>query len=164
MVIGGAYVGCELAAIHRALQARVTLAEAGPRLLPNWDEDAGHFMRNVLEEDGVEVLLNEKADPPGSPDSERPHFKLTNGTVITPDLTLVATGRLPNVEGLGLKQIGVPVEGFIPVNEGMRTAVPSVFAVGDVTGLGMLDSVSLVRPSASEALVRVLQERFDRIH
>src|SRR5207237_248593 len=97
LVIGGGYVGCELAAIHRALRARGTLAEAGPRLLPNWDEDAGLHLRRVLETDGVEVLLNETVEPPGPEASERPHFKLTNGTVITPDLTLVATGRLPNV-------------------------------------------------------------------
>jgi pyruvate/2-oxoglutarate dehydrogenase complex dihydrolipoamide dehydrogenase (E3) component len=64
----------------------------------------------------VEVLLNEKVELPGSPGTERPHFQLTNGMVITPDMTLVATGRLPNVEGLGLKQVGLPAEGFIPVD------------------------------------------------
>jgi glutathione reductase (NADPH) len=58
----------------------------------------------------------------------------SNGTVITPDLTLGATGRLPNVEGLGLKQVGLPPEGFIAVDERRGTGVPSIFAIGDVTG------------------------------
>jgi len=161
LVIGGGYVGCEFAAIHRALRARVTLVEAAPRLLPNWDEDAGLHLRNALEKDGVEVLLNEKVEPPGSQGTERPHFKLTNGTVITPDLTLVATGRLPNVEGLGLKQVGLPAEGFIPVDERMRTAVPSIFAIGDVTGLGMLDSVAAAQARVAVQTILGVPARFD---
>jgi len=161
LVIGGGYVGCEFAAIHRALRARVTLAEAAPRLLPNWDEDAGLHLSNVLEKDGVEVLLNEKVEPPGSQGAERPRFKLTNATVITPDLTLVATGRLPNVEGLGLKQVGLPAEGFIAVDERMRTAVPSIFAIGDVTGLGMLDSVAAAQARVAVQTILGVPARFD---
>jgi pyruvate/2-oxoglutarate dehydrogenase complex dihydrolipoamide dehydrogenase (E3) component len=90
----------------------------------------------------VEVLLNEKVEPPGPEGSERPHFRLANGLVITPDLTLVATGRTPNADGLGLEKVGLPATGYIPVDERMRTPVPSVFAIGDVTGLGQLDSVA----------------------
>lgn len=161
LVIGGGYVGCELAAIHRALRARVTLAEARPQLLHNWDEDAGLHLRRVLETDGIEVLLNETVQPPGPEASERPHFKLTNGTVITPDLTLVATGRLPNVEGLGLEKVGLPAEGYIAVDERMHTALPSVFAIGDVTGLGMLDSVAAAQARVAVQTILGAPARFD---
>ena len=161
LVIGGGYVGCEFAAIHRALRARVTLVEAGPELLPNWDEDAGRHLRRVLEKDGVEVFLNESVEPPGSQAPDRPHFKLTNGTVITPDLTLVATGRLPNVESLGLEKVGLPAQGYIPVDERMRTALPSVFAIGDVTGLGMLDSVAAAQARVAVQSILGIPARFD---
>jgi pyruvate/2-oxoglutarate dehydrogenase complex dihydrolipoamide dehydrogenase (E3) component len=161
LVIGGGYVGCELAAIHRALRARVTLAEAAPGLLPGWDEEAGLHLRKGLEQDGVEVLLNERIHLPEAPGAERPHFRLSNGTVIAPDLTLVATGRLPNVEGLGLKRVGLPAEGFIAVDERMGTAVGSIFAIGDVTGLGMLDSVAAAQARVAVQSLLGVAARFD---
>jgi glutathione reductase (NADPH) len=105
--------------------------------------------------------LNEKVEPPGPAALTPPPFRLGNGTVITPDLTLVATGRLPNVEGLGLERVGLPPQGFIPVDERMRTALPSVFAIGDVTGLGMLDSVASAQARVAVQTILGVPARFD---
>lgn len=160
-VIGGGYVGCEFAAIYRTLRTRVTLAEAEPRLLPGWDEDAGLHLRNVLQNAGIEVLLNEKVTPPGPEVSNHQRFKLGNGMVITPDLTLVATGRLPNVEGLGLEKLGLPAQGYIPVDECMRTPVQPMFAIGDVTGLGLLDSVAAAQARVAVQTILGKPARFD---
>jgi dihydrolipoamide dehydrogenase len=141
-VIGGGYIGCELAAIFRAKKVTVTLAEAESRLLPGWDESAGNRMREVLEQAGVRVMLKEKVEVP-SPDADAPiHFRLSNGTVVTPDLTLVAVGRLPNVEQLNLGKVGLPTEGFLSVNAQMQTKVPSIFAIGDINGIMLLDSAA----------------------
>jgi dihydrolipoamide dehydrogenase len=141
-VIGGGYIGCELAAIFRAKKVTVTLAEAESRLLPGWDESVGNRMQEVLEQAGVQVMLKEKVEVP-SPDADGPfHFRLSNGTVITPDLTLVAVGRLPNVEQLNLGKVGLPTEGFLSVNAQMQTKVPSIFAIGDINGIMLLDSAA----------------------
>jgi dihydrolipoamide dehydrogenase len=141
-VIGGGYIGCELGAIFRARKVDVTLVEAESRLLPSWDQSAGNRMREVLDQAGVQVMLNEKVELP-SPDQDGPiHFKLRNGTVVTPDLTLVALGRTPNIEQLNVGKVGLPTQGFLEVNAQMQTKVPSIFAIGDLNGLMLLDSAA----------------------
>jgi pyruvate/2-oxoglutarate dehydrogenase complex dihydrolipoamide dehydrogenase (E3) component len=141
-VIGGGYIGCELAAIFRARKVPVTLVEAESRLLPTWDQSAGDRMREVLDLAGVQIMLKEKVELP-SPEQIGPiHFKLRNGTVVTPDLTLVALGRVPNIEHLNLGAVGLPTKGFLEVNAQMRTKVPSIFAIGDLNGIMLLDSAA----------------------
>ena len=141
-VIGGGYIGCELAAIFRARKVDVTLVEAESRLLPGWDQSAGDRMREVLDQAGVQVMLNERVELP-SPDQEGPiHFRLRNGAIVTPDLTLVALGRTPNIEHLNLGKVGLPTQGFLEVNAQMQTKVPSIFAIGDLNGLMLLDSAA----------------------
>ena len=77
-------MGCELAAIYRDLGSRVTIAEAQPRLLPNWDPIAGEQIRNVLSEAGIDVLLNEPIELPPPILENLPSYKLTTGAVIQP--------------------------------------------------------------------------------
>lgn len=156
-VIGGGYIGCELAAIFRARKVPVTLVEAESRLLPTWDQSAGDRMREVLDQAGVQVMLKEKVELP-SPDQNGPvHFKLTNGTVVTPDLTLVAVGRVPNTEKLNLGSVGLPAEGFLEVNAQMQTKVPSIFAIGDINGVMQLDSAAYAQ--ARVAVQTILGEK-----
>ena len=139
LIIGGGYIGCEFASIYRTLGARVTLIEEKENLLPSWDRIAGDQIWDSLEKQGVAVHLSAKIDLP-APETwtARPVFNLQDGTITSPDLTLIATGRKPNVEELGLESIGVATGGFIPVNEKMATAQPNVFAIGDVNGLACL--------------------------
>jgi pyruvate/2-oxoglutarate dehydrogenase complex dihydrolipoamide dehydrogenase (E3) component len=79
---------------------------------------AGDQIRHTLETRGVSIKLNEKIDPaPQETWTERPVLKLSDGTIASPGLTLIATGRKPNVEELGLESIGIAADRFIPVNE-----------------------------------------------
>jgi dihydrolipoamide dehydrogenase len=159
-VIGGGYIGCEIAAIYRSLGVEVILAEAESRLLPTWDEEIGQRMHKVLDEADVRVLLNERVELPPQDLTHPPSFKL-GGLVISPDLTLVAVGRTANVAGLKLDRIGLPPERFISVNEQLRTEVPSVFAIGDVNGMVLLDSVGAAQARAAIQAILGHEVRFE---
>ena len=161
-VIGGGYIGCELAAIYRDLGSRVTIAEAQPRLLPNWDPIAGERFRNVLLSAGVDVLLNERIELPPPIFGNSPSYKLSTGTVIQPDVTLVATGRKPNSDELGLESIGMTRGTWIPVNEHMQTPIESIYAVGDVTGISLLDSVATAQANVAVETILGKPTRFDK--
>ena len=161
-VIGGGYVGCELASIYRDLGSRVTIAEAQSRLLPNWDSIAGEQFRNTLLGADVEVLLNEAIELPPHITGNSPSYKLSTGTVIQPDVTLVATGRKPNSDELGLESIGLTSGAWIPVNAQMRTPIESVYAVGDVTGISLLDSVATAQANVAVEAILGRVARFDK--
>lgn len=161
-VVGGGYIGCELASIYRDLGSRVTIAEAQPRLLPNWDSIAGERFRNVLLAAGVDVLLNEPIELPPRVTAGLPSYKLSTGTVIQPDVTLVATGRKPNSDELGLESIGMTGGAWIPVNEHMQTPIDSVYAVGDVTGISLLDSVATAQANVAVETILGKPTRFDK--
>jgi dihydrolipoamide dehydrogenase len=159
-VIGGGYIGCELAAIYRARKVKVTLVEAESRLLPSWDKDIGKRMLQVLDEAGVEVLFNEQVSLPDATCNDPPHFML-RGTITSPDLTLVAVGRTPNVESLNLEKVGLPASGFISVNEQMKTKVPSIYAIGDVNGIMLLDSAAYAQARVAVQTILGRPARFD---
>jgi dihydrolipoamide dehydrogenase len=161
-VIGGGYVGCELAAIYRDLGSHVTIAEAQPRLLPNWDPIAGEQFRSVLSEAGVDVLLNEPIELPPPIFENLPSYKLSTGAVIQPDITLVAIGRKPNSDELGLESVGLTSGVWIPVNEYMQTAVDSIYAVGDVNGISLLDSVAAAQANTAVENILGRPTRFDK--
>lgn len=140
-IIGGGYIGCEFASIYRTLGCRVTLSEQGERLLPDWDPIVGELIREELLANGVEVYLGNKIDIEKVPDRDGyPLFTKPDGTATSPDLVLVATGRRPNVESMGLEEIGVVTSPFIQVDSQLRTNKRHIFAIGDVNGLNMLDS------------------------
>jgi dihydrolipoamide dehydrogenase len=160
-VIGGSYIGCELAAISRSRRIKVTLAEAESRLLPNWDEDISARMLQVLEEAGVQVLLKEKVELPDPGSNQPTRIRLHNSTIVSPDLTLVTVGRSPNVEGLGLEKVGLPGSGFLTVNDQMQTAVPSIFAVGDINGIMLLDSAAYAQARVAVQTILGRPARFD---
>ncbi len=161
-VVGGGYIGCELAAIYRALGSRVTIAEAQSRLLPSWDPIAGDQFQNVLLAAGVEVLLNEPIELPPQINAGSPTYKLTTGTVIQPDITLIATGRQPNSDQLGLESVGLPSGAWIPVNEHMQTSIESVYAIGDVNGISLLDSVATAQANVAINHILGKPTRFDK--
>ena len=160
LVIGGGYIGCELAAIYRARQVKVTLVEAESRLLPSWDKDIGKRMLKVLDEAGVEVLFNEKVTLPDPTSNDRPHFML-RGTITSPDLTLVAVGRTANVETLNLEKVGLPASGFLSVNAQMQTKVPSIYAIGDINGIMLLDSAAYAQARVAVQTILGRPARFD---
>jgi pyruvate/2-oxoglutarate dehydrogenase complex dihydrolipoamide dehydrogenase (E3) component len=154
LVIGGGYIGCELASIYHTLGCRVTVVETESRLLPGWDVDAGRQMHHALTNAGVHVHLDQKIDLQKLEQSRGSHVQLNNGTLIDPDLILVATGRTPNVEGLGVASVGLPEQGPLTVDPQMRTAIQSIYAIGDVNGLGMLDSVASAQARVAVSTIR----------
>ena len=162
LIIGGGYIGCEFAAIYRTLGVRVTLIEEGQSLLPSWDLVAGDRILDSLQKQSVTVYLNAKVDLP-APEiwTARPVFKLCEGKIATPDLTLIATGRKPNVEELDLESIGIATDTFIPVNEKMATTQQNVFAIGDVNGLALLDSVAFAQARVAVETILGRSARFD---
>jgi pyruvate/2-oxoglutarate dehydrogenase complex dihydrolipoamide dehydrogenase (E3) component len=162
LIIGGGYIGCEFASIYRTLKTRVTLIDERETLLPSWDPIAGEQIYHSLESQGVTIRLNEKVELPDRKTwTGRPVFKLNDGTIISPDLALIATGRRPNVEELGLASIGIDPNSFISVNEKLQTSQPNVYAIGDVNGLALLDSVAFAQARVAVENVLGKPAQFD---
>lgn len=136
-VLGGGPIGVELAQALARLGAKVTVLEALGRLLPREDADAAEIVTAALREDGIEVLTATRAV--GVQDLAACRRVEVDGQEgrrsLDVDQILVATGRVPNVEGLGLEEAGVAYDkGGVTVDDRMRTTSPSVYACGDVAG------------------------------
>jgi pyruvate/2-oxoglutarate dehydrogenase complex dihydrolipoamide dehydrogenase (E3) component len=106
------------------------------------------------------VVFNEQVPLPDATSNDPPHFKL-RGIIVSPELTLVAVGRTPNVETLSLEKVGLPTSGFISVNAQMQTQVPSIYAIGDVNGIMLLDSAAYAQARVAVQTIRGHPARFD---
>jgi pyruvate/2-oxoglutarate dehydrogenase complex dihydrolipoamide dehydrogenase (E3) component len=121
----------------------VTLAEQSARLLSGWDESVGTHIARQLTADGVELILGRHISVVDLPlEQGWPIIVKPDGTEISPDPLLVATGRKPNIESLGLSELGIVTTPFIEVDAQLRTHRRNIFAIGDVNGLNMLDSAA----------------------
>ena len=161
LIVGGGYIGCEFATIFRALGSRVTLVEQRKRLLSDWDEAVGDFVANAMRASGIELIFGfpfDVARPAAESSGES--VMLSDGTQISPDLILVVTGRKPNIEDLGLEKVGISVNPFVAVNEQMRTSCDRIYAVGDVTGLSLLDSAAISQARVAVESILGKQARF----
>jgi pyruvate/2-oxoglutarate dehydrogenase complex dihydrolipoamide dehydrogenase (E3) component len=136
-VLGGGPVGAELAQFYSRLGSRVTVVEEGPQLLGRMHEEAGALIADVFREEGIELRLGVAVEQaaPGIV------LSLSDGSTVEAERLLVATGRSPNVEELGLEKVGVSVgEHGIEVDERCRAA-DGVWAIGDVTGVALFTHV-----------------------
>jgi pyruvate/2-oxoglutarate dehydrogenase complex dihydrolipoamide dehydrogenase (E3) component len=137
VVIGGGPIGCELAQGFQRLGVRVHLLEALPHVLEREDADAAELVHEALARDGVELVLGctiERVELASG--AKRVHLKRSDGRAeaLEADAILVAAGRAPNVEGLGLEAAGVafdPKKG-VRVDDRLRTTNPRIYAAGDV--------------------------------
>src|ERR1700736_729577 len=120
-IVGGGYVGCEFAAIYRGFGCQVTLAEQRDRLLPTWDESVGSYLAQRLTEDGVQLKLGKHIPVEDVPRRKGWPIIIEAGAEIAPDLLLVATGRRPNFESLGLAELGIITTPYIKVDRQLRT-------------------------------------------
>lgn len=140
-VIGAGAVGCEFADVFAAYGAEVTLVEAAVRLLPGEDVWLARLLARAFKARGIVLATAGRvaAAEPG-PDGVRLTVEDPGGVrAVACDRVLVAIGRRANLEDLGLESVGLePVGGAIPVDGLGRTAVPGVFAIGDVTGPPLL--------------------------
>jgi dihydrolipoamide dehydrogenase len=136
-VLGGGPVGAELAQFYSRLGSRVTVIEHGPRLLGRVHEEAGALVAEVFREEGIDVRTGVAAER-AAPGIE---LALSDGSTVTAERLLVATGRHQNTEDLGLEQLGVTIgRGGIEVDERCRAA-EDVWAIGDVTGVALFTHV-----------------------
>ncbi len=142
-VIGGGPVGSEYASIFTALGAKVTLIDAGTRLMPFLDEEISEVVQTIFAGEGMEIVLSS----PGAKverDEQGLRVGLPEGRTLQPDKVLFAAGRVGNTDGLGLEEAGVQLDerGRIIVDDAYQTTVPGIFAAGDVIGPPALASVS----------------------
>jgi pyruvate/2-oxoglutarate dehydrogenase complex dihydrolipoamide dehydrogenase (E3) component len=137
LVIGGGYIGVELSQAMRRFGSRVTVVDRNERLMSKEDADVCEALRSLLEGEGIDILLNAriKRISGKSGDSVTVVFG-QNGTekTMTGTHLLIATGRTPNTEELGLESAGVELtnRGYIKVTERLQTTAPDVWAIGEV--------------------------------
>ncbi len=141
VIVGGGAVGVEFAYIFRKYGAEVVLLELQRSLLPSDDipEDSGRYLGRKLKQLGVDVRTKTTIESwEKTPDGVK--AKLTDGSEVSADFILLAVGRKPNTEGLGLEEVGVEKDskGFVKVSEFSQTSVPNIYACGDITSPLML--------------------------
>jgi dihydrolipoamide dehydrogenase len=141
IVVGGGYIGLEIGTLYAKLGSKVTVVEALPTILAGNDPEIIQLVARKLKKLGVEVMTGAKAKS-WTEASGRAAVTLDVGgrdVTLEADKVLIAVGRRPNTEGIGLEQVGVKIEkGFIPVDKRLRTNVPGIYAIGDVAGQPML--------------------------
>ncbi len=146
LVLGGSYIGLEFGQMYRRFGSEVTIVEIGPRLIPREDEDVSQAVTGFLDREGVQVELNAKClslskrgdDIVMALDGEGGKREVVGSHL------LVATGRQPNTDDLGLDRAGIKhdARGYIEVDDELRTNVPGVWALGDCNGRGAFTHTS----------------------
>jgi glutathione reductase (NADPH) len=145
LVVGGGYIACEFASIFNGLGSSVTQLYRGAQVLRGFDEEVRNFISAEMKKAGVDLRLNaDVADIQKQADG-RLNVRLVDGSHLEVDAVLYATGRAPNVKGLGLEALEIKQgpQGAIEVDEHYETSVPHVYAVGDVTARIQLTPVAL---------------------
>jgi dihydrolipoamide dehydrogenase len=132
IVLGGGAIGCEFATVWNSFGAKVTIVEALPHLVPLEDEAASKSLEKAFKRHGIAFHLSAKvSDATSTPDGVT--VTLGDGSTVSADLLLVAIGRAPVTDGIGLEAVGVQTDrGYIKVDERCRTSVPTIYAVGDL--------------------------------
>lgn len=144
VIVGGSYIALEFAQMYRRFGARVTVIEKGPRLTSREDEDVSAAIKDILEAEGIEVVLNATGIRFAKRDGG---FEVTPRDGADPiagtDL-LLAVGRAPNTDDLGLEHAGVQTDkrGYIVVDDQLRTSVDHIWAMGDCNGKGAFTHTS----------------------
>ena len=135
LVVGGGYVGCELAQAFRRFGAAVTIVEPGPHLLAREDPETSAALEEVFRDEGITLHLGARAAEVAA-DEGGVAVQLSTGARVAGSHLLVATGRRPNTDDLGCEAAGVRLDprGFVGVDDSYRTSAPGVYAVGDCAG------------------------------
>ncbi|HXE62956.1 MAG TPA: FAD-containing oxidoreductase [Bryobacteraceae bacterium] len=146
IVVGGSYVGLEFGQMFRRFGSEVTILEMGPRLVRREDEDVSGSIREILEGEGIHIRLNAKCIAFSRSGSEIvARVECTDGAPqVMGSHVLLAVGRRPNTDDLGLEKAGVALDehGYIRVDDQLRTNVPGIWALGDCNGRGAFTHTS----------------------
>ena len=147
IVLGGGYVGLELAQAYRRFGSRVTIIEQGPQIAGREDPDVADEMRRILSEEGIDILLAAEVRRVQGRSGENVSLfvRTPSGeqTIAGSDI-LIAAGRTPNTAGIGLDAAGIESDnrGYIKVNERLETSAPNVWAIGECAGSPQFTHVS----------------------
>lgn len=147
IIIGGGYIGMEFSQVYKRFGSKVTVIQSADQVMPREDKDVADEIQSILEAEGIRIICNAKAKA----------VRQNGGTInvevegnegaetITGSHMLVAAGRKPNTEQLGLENAGITIDekGFIEVNDYCRTNLDNVFALGDVNGHGAFTHTSV---------------------
>ncbi|MDA0700298.1 MAG: dihydrolipoyl dehydrogenase [bacterium] len=133
VVIGAGVIGLELGSVWRRLGAKVTVLEYLDRILPGMDAEIAKEARKVFGKQGIDLRTGVKVTG-AKVKGEQVTVSVEGGDDVVADRVMVATGRRPNSEGLGLEEVGVQVDaqGRVVVDAGFATSVPGVYAIGDL--------------------------------
>ncbi|OGN62303.1 MAG: dihydrolipoyl dehydrogenase [Chlamydiae bacterium RIFCSPHIGHO2_12_FULL_49_11] len=139
IVIGAGVIGLELGTVYRRLGSEVEIIEFQDRILPEFDASISSTYLKILQKSGIKMHLSTKVTG-GGRNGEGIRIEAEGGKTFTGDICLIAIGRRPFIEGLGLETAGIVPDsrGFIPVDANFRTSEPYIFAIGDVIGGPML--------------------------
>ncbi len=139
-IVGGSYIGLEFAQMYRRFGSEVTIIEQGPRLIRREDEDVSDAVRDILEGEGIAVRLNAEClrfEPRGEAVAVGVDCAAGAPDILASHV-LLAVGRRPNTDDLGLERAGVAIDhhGHILVDDQLRSSVPGIWALGDCNGRG----------------------------
>lgn len=146
VIVGGSYIGLEFAQMYRRFGSKVTVVEKGPRLIGREDEDISAAVQEILEAEGIDVRLGaeciglaKRGDRVAVTADCVPAAEEIEGSHV-----LIAVGRRPNTDDLGLDRAGVETDerGYVTVDDQLRTNVPGIWAMGDVNGRGAFTHTS----------------------
>jgi pyruvate/2-oxoglutarate dehydrogenase complex dihydrolipoamide dehydrogenase (E3) component len=168
VVVGGSYVGLEFAQIYRRFGSRVTVIEKGPRVVSREDEDVSQAMHDILEDEGINIRTSAECITL----SRHEHGVavgvdcLEGEPLAIGSHVLLAVGRRPNTDDLGLDLAGVQTDarGYISVNDRLETNVPGIWAIGECNGHGAFthtayNDYEIVRDNLLQGQTRGLSQR-----
>ena len=144
IVIGGGYIGLEMAQAFRRLGSNVTIVQEAPRVAMREDADVTDAIESILTNEGINVRVSVKPLQVSGRSGQSVTVELNDGTRVTGTHLLVATGRVPRTAGIGLDLAGVALDerGFIKVDERLATSAPNTWAIGEVAGTPMFTHAS----------------------
>jgi pyruvate/2-oxoglutarate dehydrogenase complex dihydrolipoamide dehydrogenase (E3) component len=148
LVIGGGYVGIELSQAMRRFGSKVTIIEQNEELVHREDDDVTQALRELLRDEEIDLLVNAGIKRVSGQSGESVKITLEQNGVektLEGSHVLVAAGRIPNTEGIGLELAGVEVtdRGYIKVNDRLQTAAPGIWAIGEVAGSPQFTHISV---------------------
>jgi pyruvate/2-oxoglutarate dehydrogenase complex dihydrolipoamide dehydrogenase (E3) component len=146
IILGGSYIGLEFAQVYRRFGSEVTVIELAPRLIPREDEDVSSAVAEFLKEEGIDVRVGSKVvgvEKQGNSIAVKVESAGKISQVVGTHV-LVAIGRRPNTDDLGLDKAGIAIDphGYIQVDDQLRTNVPGIWAMGDCNGRGAFTHTS----------------------
>jgi dihydrolipoamide dehydrogenase len=166
LIVGAGVIGCEMAFMFRSLGAQVVVVEKADRALLGQDHDVAALITREFKKRGIRLILKAGLDrvdrDPAAPEGPV-RAMIEGGEAVEADRIIVGVGRRPNTEGLGLAAAGIAPgpRGELQVDDGMRTAVPGIYAAGDVLARFMLSSMAVVEARVAAENAMGLVARMD---